>query len=170
MLEILVERCVVEPDFSVREMLTWALTRLSHDLVIDRVTIELGSSVAQARSQALHTLSKLRDERAWPAITAAHLHDSDDDVARTAWRAAVSLAPLSAHDILAHELKQEFGRGDLNVQRSLARALIELGDAGEDVARRFRVTGTEPARLHAAATLRLFEDPESTFFLDPGDV
>lgn len=168
-LEPLIERCAVEPDFSVREMLTWALTRLSHDPVLDRVIVELRAEAPQARAQALHTASKLRDERAWAAITPEHLHDADDEVARTAWRAAVALAPFEAHADLARELRAEFGRGDLDVQRSLARAFVELGDAGAAVARAVRVGGEPGARMHAAAALRLIEDPESTFFLDPRD-
>lgn len=163
------EQCAIEPDFSVREMLTWALTRLSHELVLDRVIAELGSSIAQARSQALHTLSKLRDERAWSAITSEHLHDPDDEVARTAWRASAGLAPYSEWEALANQLKQEFGRGELDVQRSLARALVELGDAGEAVAHASLVAGSSRVRIHAAATLRLINDPDATFYLDSKD-
>lgn len=169
-LDVLVERCAVEPDFAVREMLTWALTRLPHDQVLDRVIVELTSPVAQARSQALHTLSKLRDVRAWPAITNDHLHDLDDEVARTAWRAAVGLAPETEHDALAHELKRELGRGDLDVQRSLARALVELGAAGEAVAQASLIDDDPEVRMHAAATIRLIHDPEATFYLDPDSV
>lgn len=168
-LDVLVERCAVEPDFSVREMLTWALTRLPHDQVVDRVMAELKSPVAQARSQALHTLSKLRDARAWPSITSEHLHDADDEVARTAWRAAVGLAPETAHETLANELRREFGRGALEVQRSLARALVELGAAGERVAKASLIDPDAAVRMHAAATIRLLRDPEATFYLDPGD-
>lgn len=168
-LEPLVARCAVEPDFYVRDMLTWALTRLPGDLVLPRVVAELSSPVTQARSQALHTLSKLGDEQAWPFITVEHLHDEDDEVARTAWRAAVGLAPISAHDSLASELASEFGRGDLDLKRSLARALVELGEPGRLAAvavRSAAASAADPAvRLHAEATLRLFEDPEATFYL-----
>lgn len=168
-LDVLVNRCAVEPDFSVREMLTWALTRLSHELVVDRVVAELRSPIEQARSQALHTLSKLRDDRAWGAITDAHLHDADDEVARAAWRVAVGLAPAVAHEALAHTLTKELGRGDFDVQRSLARALVELGDAGEGAIRASLTAGGVAVRVHAAAVLRLLEDPDATFYLDPGD-
>ena len=36
----------------------------------------------QAVGQALHTLSKLGDAHAWPAITPAHLHSPDGELAR----------------------------------------------------------------------------------------
>jgi HEAT repeat protein len=92
--DLLVRRCAVEPEFAVRDMLTWALTRQqARTTVVDRLVAELASPEPQARSQALHTLSKIADERAWPAITVALLQDADDEVARAAWRAAVVLAP-----------------------------------------------------------------------------
>ncbi|KPC72869.1 HEAT repeat-containing protein, partial [Thermoactinomyces vulgaris] len=69
LLDALMARCAVEPDFYVRDMLTWALTRLPPDLTVPRLLAEVESPVSQARSQALHTLSKIGDVRAWPAMT-----------------------------------------------------------------------------------------------------
>src|SRR3954467_14085667 len=89
----LVERCAIEPEFSVREMLTWALTRHPPSVTVPELVDELRSEGSQPRSQALHTLSKIGDRRAWPAITPALLTDADDEVARSAWRAAVALVP-----------------------------------------------------------------------------
>ncbi|MFM8353600.1 MAG: HEAT repeat domain-containing protein [Gammaproteobacteria bacterium] len=54
---------------------------------------ELGSDHPQARSQALHTLSKVRDPSAYPSITRVLLRDPNDGVAQSAWRAAVVLVP-----------------------------------------------------------------------------
>jgi HEAT repeat protein len=164
-LEPLVSRCAVEPDFYVRDMLTWALARLPRELVLPRVVAELDSPIAQARSQALHTLSKLGDERAWSAITEDHLHDPDDEVARTAWRAAAGLAPMEDHEKLARELAREFGRGDLDLKRSLARALVELGEAGSQAAATAQLSEDPAVRSHAEAALRLIDDPEATFYL-----
>ncbi len=81
-LEALVGRCAVEPDFFVRDMLSWALTRLSPEVTLPRVRRELGAERAQARSQALHTLSKIGDRSAWAWITRGMLRDADDEVAR----------------------------------------------------------------------------------------
>ena len=91
----LVQRCRIEPDFFVRDMLTWALTRHAQDLTVPLLLDELRSPLAQARSQALHTLSKIGDPATWPAITSGHLHDPDPEVARTAWRTAAGLAPTA---------------------------------------------------------------------------
>lgn len=61
----LVERCGIEPEFFVRDMLTWALTRHPVSMTLPALLREVRSERAQARSQALHTLSKIGDGRAW---------------------------------------------------------------------------------------------------------
>ncbi|GAB2555041.1 HEAT repeat domain-containing protein [Leucobacter ruminantium] len=167
-LEPLIERCAVEPDFYVRDMLTWALTRLSPEIVLPRVLEETRSDVPQARSQALHTLSKLGDERGWHAITPAHLHDADDEVARAAWRTAAGLAPLDTHADLAREFSRELGRGDLDVKRSLSRAFVELGEDAIPALQAVTIDAAHDSETaqHARATLRLIEDPEATFVLE----
>jgi hypothetical protein len=68
------------------------------------LAIGTNSECDQTRSQALHTLSKIRDARAWPAITRSLLRDRDDEVARSAWRAAAALVPEGQERELAEEL------------------------------------------------------------------
>jgi HEAT repeat protein len=101
LLDTLVARCAIEPDFYVRDMLTWALIRFPAEITVPRLLAELHSERAQARSQALHTLSKIKDPGTWPAITRSLLRDSDDEVARSAWRAAVVLVPSGQEKGLA---------------------------------------------------------------------
>ncbi|MFD7840757.1 HEAT repeat domain-containing protein [Streptomyces sp. NPDC059761] len=162
--ERLVERCAVEPDFSVREMLTWALTRHAASITVPRLIDELRSEGAQARSQALHTLSKIGDRRAWPAITGALLSDADDEVARSAWRAAVVLVPEGEEPELAGALTAQLGRGGRDTQLSLSRALIALGEAAALPALRPSMTHPDPrVRHHAMATERLLRDPDAGF-------
>ncbi len=48
----LVARCAVEPDFFVRDMLTWALTRHDPARAVAELLPEVASEVPQARSQA----------------------------------------------------------------------------------------------------------------------
>ncbi|MGV9559452.1 HEAT repeat domain-containing protein [Streptomyces sp. NPDC003401] len=159
----LTERCAIEPEFFVRDMLTWALTRHPVSLTLPALLREVGSEHAQARSQALHTLSKIGDRRAWPAITVALLSDGDDEVARSAWRAAVVLVPDGEESWLAAALATQLGRGDRETQRSLSRALVELGDV---VAPALRGASTAPdprVRTHALATERLLRDPDAGF-------
>ncbi|OXM64201.1 HEAT repeat domain-containing protein [Amycolatopsis vastitatis] len=161
--DALIARCAIEPDFFVRDMLTWALTRLPADITVPKLVTELRSGRARARGQALHTLSKIGDRTAWPAITRSLLHDPDDEVARSAWRAAVVLVPPAERANLAAELAVQLGRGDRTVQLSLSRALVALGDAA---ALRPRLGHPDPGvRAHARATQRLLHDPDAGFDL-----
>lgn len=155
----LVAQCAVEPDFFVRDMLTWALTRHPHADVVPVLITQLHSPTAQARSQALHTLSKIGEVAAvasYPHITDDLLQDADDEVARTAWRAAVGLVPQPEAPRLAVRLSGQLGRGDRELRRSLTRAYLELGEDARGVLR------THGSR-HAAATLLLLDDPDLGF-------
>ncbi|MEH3088804.1 MAG: HEAT repeat domain-containing protein [Microbacterium arborescens] len=160
---VLVEQCAHEPDFTVRETLTWALTRQDRDATLDRVLPELSSPLPRARSQALHTLSKMGDARAWPAITTDLLHDADPDVARTAWRTAAGLAPEAERGALAAELADHFGAGADDVRQSLSRAFVVLGEAGRDAIEIAATSAEWEVRLHALATDHLVSHPEVGF-------
>lgn len=160
----LVARCAIEPNFYVRDMLTWALTRFPPEIVVPRLLADLRSERVQARSQALHTLSKIGDASAWPAITRSLLRDPDDDVAQSAWRAAVVLVPEDHRTELAEELAAQFGRGGRATQLSLSNALVSLG-AGvvEPVLERAMASDDPDVRAHAGATERLLRDPDAGF-------
>ncbi|MEU0953672.1 HEAT repeat domain-containing protein [Streptomyces niveus] len=159
----LVERSAVEPEFYVRDMLTWALTRHSVSLTLPVLLREVRSQRGQARSQALHTLSKIGDRQAWPAITRTLLSDADDEVARSAWRAAVVLVPEGEESALATVLVTQLGRGGRETRLSLSRALIALGEvAGPALVA--ATTAPDPrVRGHALATQRLSRDPDAGF-------
>lgn len=159
----LVERCAVEPEFFVRDMLTWALTRHPASVTLPVLLREVGSERAQARSQALHTLSKIGDRRAWPAITRALLSDGDDEVARSAWRTAVVLVPEGEESGLATVLATQLGRGGRETQLSLSRALVALGEVVLPVLRDARTAPDRRVRTHALATERLLRDPDAGF-------
>jgi HEAT repeat protein len=159
----LVERCAVEPEFFVRDMLTWALTRHPVSMTVPRLVREVRSERAQARSQALHTLSKIGDRQAWPAITRAILSDADAEVARSAWRTAVVLVPEGEESALAAVLATQLGRGDRDTQLSLSRALVALGEAVEAVLSAATTAPAPQVRTHALATQRLLRDPDAGF-------
>lgn len=162
-LDALLSRCAVEPDFQVREMLTWALIRLPAEVVVPRLIGELSRKETQARSQALHTLSKFRDVSAWEAV-AARLDDEDQGVVRTAWYAAVALVPENQRHWLAERLAAGLGRGERDIQLSLSRALVGLGgDVIEPVLAAAIQRGDQGVRDHAAATQRLLHDPSAGF-------
>ncbi|MEV0040531.1 HEAT repeat domain-containing protein [Streptomyces sp. NPDC050804] len=159
----LIERCAIEPEFYVREMLTWALTRHSAAMTVPELLDEVRSDRAQARSQALHTLSKIGDRRAWPAITRALLSDADDEVARSAWRAAVVLVPEGEEPELAAVLSAQLGRGERETQLSLSRALIALGEVILPTLHAATTDLDPRVRTHAIATERLLRDPDAGF-------
>ena len=161
--DLLVARCALEPDFYVRDMLTWALIQHDRQQVIGRVLPELDSPVAQARAQALHTLSKVGDTSVWPAITPALLDDPDDDVARTAWRAAAGLVPDESRAWLAETLAAHFGRGGRDVRLSLSQALGALGEAALPAIELATTSDNDEVRLHALATRRILAHPDLAF-------
>ncbi|WP_283136521.1 HEAT repeat domain-containing protein [Rhizohabitans arisaemae] len=159
----LIERSAIEPEFFVRDMLTWALTRHSASITVPRLLREVRSERAQARSQALHTLSKIGDRQAWPAITPAILSDADDEVARSAWRAAVVLVPKGEEPELAVALSAQLGRGERETRLSLSRALVALGEVIVPVLRAATTDPDPRVRAHAIATERLLRDPDAGF-------
>ncbi|MER8033337.1 HEAT repeat domain-containing protein [Streptomyces bauhiniae] len=162
-LEALIERCAIEPDFFVRDMLSWALTRLAPEVTLPRLRQELGSECGQARSQALHTLSKVKDRSTWGWITRDLLRDADDGVARTAWRVAVVLVPEGEERGLAEELVRQLGRGGRDVRLSLSRALVDLGEEGRAVVETAAEHPDPDIAAHARATELLRRDPDRGF-------
>ncbi|MFH8573680.1 HEAT repeat domain-containing protein [Streptomyces sp. NPDC017993] len=159
----LIERCAIEPEFFVRDMLTWALTRHPVSMTLPGLLREVRAERAQARSQALHTLSKIGDRQAWPAITRALLSDADDEVARSAWRAAVLLVPEGEEPALATVLATQLGRGGRETQLSLSRALVALGEAIVPALLAGTTAPDPRMRAHALATQRLLRDPDAGF-------
>ena len=179
LVDTLVARCAIEVDFYVRDMLTWALTRLPSELTLPLLFVELGSEHAQARSQALHTLSKIQDASVWPAITTSMLRDANDEVAQSAWRAAVVLVPIEQKALLAEELATQFGRGTREVRLSLSSALVALGESAVAPIIEKGMASKDPiVQAHATATNALLRDPDASFefamnqvkrLLAPGD-
>ena len=160
---VLVDRCAVEPDFFVRDMLTWALTRHDPALVVAKVRPELESPFPQARSQGLHTLSKIGDPATWSAITPALLHDEEAGVARAAWRAAAGLVPDAERAALADALARHLGQGDIETRRSLSRAFVMIGEDARPAVDAASDSDDELVRVHALATRALMDDPDAGF-------
>lgn len=160
---VLVDRCAVEPDFFVRDMLTWALTRHDPTLVVTQIRPELESPFPQARSQGLHTLSKIGDPTTWSAITPALLHDEEAGVARAAWRAAAGLVPDDRREALAAELAPHLGQGDIETRRSLSRAFVMIGEDARSAVDPAAESDDEHVRVHALATRALMDDPDAGF-------
>jgi HEAT repeat protein len=127
-IETLIAQCELESDFFVRDTLSWALMRHDVTKVVKRLETELRSSNPQAKSQAIHTLSKIGDKANYPLITDEMLFDPDDFLASTAWRVASVLVPDDQKMILVKMLITQLGRGDSDIQFGLTRFLCALGE------------------------------------------
>ena len=127
-IEILITQCAIEPDFFVRDTLSWALMRNDIAKVVKRLETELQSANTQAKSQAIHTLSKIGDKNNYSLITDEMLFDADDFVAATAWRAASVLVPDNQKEDLVKKLVTQLGRGDSDTQFALTRFLCAIGE------------------------------------------
>ena len=158
-IETLVLRCEIEPDFFVRDMLTWALIRNDVPVVIERLTLELLSPIPQARSQALHTLTKIGDVSTYPLVSGNLLFDADDKVAMTAWRAASVLVPQDQIPKLIPALITQLGRGSFEIQFALSRAFCVLGDAIIEPLKPLARSKKPEIQEHVAFTLRLLKNP-----------
>jgi len=128
-IEILIAQCAHEQDFFVRDTLSWALMRHDVTKVVKRLETELQSSNPQAKSQAIHTLSKIGDKTNYLLITDEMLFDPDDFIASTAWRVASVLVPDEQKSTLVKKLVTQLGRGDSDTQFGLTRFLCALGES-----------------------------------------
>ena len=70
---------------------------------------------------------------------------------------------------LAEELAVQLGRGNREVQLSLSRALVALGEAAvESVLKKALASDDPDVRAHASATEQLLRDPGAAFGLAIG--
>lgn len=157
-IDVLVSQCAHESDFFVRDTLSWALMRNEIPQVVDRLKFELISENIQAKSQALHTLSKIGDQKYYPLITHEHLFDSNDNVALTAWRAASVLVPEEEKPALTKILLTQLGRGGSDVQFDLTRFLCALGNSIIEPLNEAKSSPEEAVRIHATFTLMRYEE------------
>jgi HEAT repeat protein len=157
-IEVLVIQCAHESDFFVRDTLSWALMRHDIGKVVERLKSELNSENSQAKSQALHTLSKIGDKQFYSLITNEHHFDPLDKVAVTAWRAASVLVPDEKKPALTKVLVSQLGRGDSDLQFDLTRFLCALGDVIIDPLKQASESEKEEVQIHAAFTLMRYQE------------
>jgi HEAT repeat protein len=148
----LVTLLVSEPDFYVRETLTWAVVNQAQAALPHLLAALEGDD--PSRVQVLHALSKIRDPAAVPVILPL-ADDPDDAVAAKAWWALGRTGtPEAAPALLAH-----LGDRDEARRRELTRALEQLGEPA--VAGLAECLGDEDVltRRHAAEALSVIGDP-----------
>jgi HEAT repeat protein len=159
-IEILISQCASESDFFVRDTLSWALMRHDQKSVIEQLKLELKSENPQARSQALHTLSKIGDKNNYSLITTELLLDADDFVASTAWRSASVLVPDADKPALVEILISQLGRGDSDTQFGLTRFLCAIGQPIVAPLMQAAQSADEIVRTQAEFTLIRFQEME----------
>ena len=162
-IEILIHQCAVESDFFVRDTLSWALMRQDREVVMAQLIPELKSPIPQARSQALHTLSKIGDKANYSLITQEHFFDFEDQVASTAWRAASVLVPDDQKSDLVKILVTQLGRGDGDLQFALTRFLCTIGEPIVAPLQEAAKSTNESVRLHAEITLIRYKELQLEF-------
>ena len=159
-IKVLIGQCAIEGDFFVRDTLSWALMRHDQKTVVEHLKVELHSENTQARSQALHTLSKIGDKENYRLITRELLLDPDDFVASTAWRSASVLVPESEKPALVELLVTQLGRGDSDTQFGLTRFLCAIGKPIVAPLTQAAQSADEVIRTHAEFTLIRFQEME----------
>lgn len=157
-IEVLVNQCAVDSDFFVRDTISWALMRQDRKMVVERLKAELKSDNPQAKSQAIHTFSKIGDPENFTLITDEMLFNKDDLIASTAWRAASVLAPDNQKAVLANKLVTQLARGDSDLQFGLTRFLCTLGESIVKPLTEAANSDSEEVRTHAAFTLMRFKE------------
>lgn len=159
-IEVLIKQCEKEPDFFVRDTLSWALMRQDREKVVKRLIPELDSSIKQAKIQAIHTFSKIGDSENYPLITHEMLNDPDDEIASTAWRAASVLVPEDKKAELVQLLIAQLGRGDSDTQFGLTRFLCSIGQSILEPLAIAAKSEDERVRVHAEFTVIRFQEIE----------
>ena len=162
-IHVLVDQFEVEPDFYVRDTLTWALLNHNRDKVLKRILFDVNSPYPQMRAQCLHTLSKIADPATWSAITHEHLTDPNDSIATTAWRAAALLVPDEDVAELIDVLCTQLGRGDTRTQLLLSKAFLVIGEPALKALQAYRTDENEGIRDHVDSILRLANNHEAAF-------
>jgi hypothetical protein len=131
--------------------------------VVEKLIPELNSPIAQSRSQALHTFSKIGEKKYYPLITDKHLFDEEDSVASTAWRTASVLVPDNEKVALVDKLITQLGRGDSDLQFGLTRFLCTLGEVIVAPLMEAAKSTKEEVRVQAEFTLLRFREMELEF-------
>ena len=162
-IEILISQCAHETDFFVRDTLSWALMRHNQEAVVEKLIPELHSPIAQSRSQAIHTFSKIGEKKYFPLITDELLFDVEDSVASTAWRAASVLVPESEKPVLVEKLITQLGRGDSDLQFALTRFLCAIGEAIIEPLKDATTSPREDIRVQAEFTLMRYQEMKLEF-------
>lgn len=144
-----------EPDFFVRETLTWVLIQ-TPALAIDAAQRILRDADSDTRLQALHVLSKVAD----PATVDTVTHYIDDSEPAVADKARYALARIGDPRVIP-QLVDRLGDADLATRDAMTKTLIEFGEAAVPALVRVLDAPEPTARAHAAEVLCFIGSPAS---------
>lgn len=152
-LPTLLQRLGQEPDFYVRENLTWAVTRMAK-AALPLLEAQLNCPDAATRLQATHTLSKIAD----PASTAVLLELLKDEDAEVARKAIFALGQIQNTDALK-ALIAALGHPNAERRNTLSNAVVVFGQAAVPLLLDVLKASDGAGRTHAAEILGLIGDP-----------
>lgn len=145
-----------EPDFFVRETLTWVLVRIG-EAALPHAVAALDDERAQVRFDAVHLIGKIADPAALPAVLALTA-DADDDVAAKARFVLTRLGDPAAIPALTAYL----GRGGDDRRTELTRDLATFGAAAVPHLKAALDHDDAAVRRHARWVLEVIAEQTST--------
>jgi HEAT repeat protein len=153
MADLLVDALAVEPDFFVREYLTWSIVRIA-DASTPLLLRMLHDTRPQARHGAAHTLGKIADPRATAALIAT-LRDDDRSVVS---KAAFALGAIGAAEAVP-AIVNLLGGEDPELQSTLVSVLERFGAHALPALVAALAHADARVRAHAAEVLGVIADP-----------
>jgi HEAT repeat protein len=157
--DLLVEALATEPDFFVREYLTWSIVRMA-EAATPLLIRTLNDARPQARHGAAHTLSKIADPRATSALIVT-LQDADPTVVS---KAAFALGAIGAVESV-RALVNLLGGQDRELQSTLVSVLERFGAHALPAVVDALGHADARVRAHAAEVLGVIADSGSVVAL-----
>lgn len=121
--QVLAARLGSEPDFFVRDTLSWALTRIP-DSATPLLVDALHGTDTTTCVQALHVLSKIADPATTKAIMELTTHTNPRVASKARWALTRIANPMAIPALIVH-----LGTGDNTTQNDLTRDLASFGAA-----------------------------------------
>ena len=151
--DLLVEALATEPDFFVREYLTWSIVRMA-DAATPLLIRMLTDARPQARHGAAHTLGKIAD----PCATGALIATLQDDDPAIVSKAAFALGAIGAVESVA-AVVDLLGGADRELQSTLVTVLERFGAHAVPAVAAALTHADAGVRAHAAEILGVIADP-----------
>lgn len=152
----LVNALWTEPDFFVRETMTWAVLRLEEDTRLAVLAAVATDQSPDVRTRALHVLSKFANPETVDAVL-AHINDPDAVVARKArWALSRIREPRAVPHLVAL-----LGEHEAEERNALTDDVAAFGSAAIEFLVEALASDVAAVRLHAADVLCYIGHPDA---------